>query len=46
MATKKDHFPLPFIDVNVRTSREPFLLLFPWRLFQISPNPDPRRWLK
>jgi hypothetical protein len=29
MATKKDHFPLPFIDVNVRTSREPFLLLFP-----------------
>jgi hypothetical protein len=29
MTTKKDHFPLPFIDVDVRTSREPFLLLFP-----------------
>jgi len=29
---------------NVGTACKPLFLLFPWWLFQISPNPNPPRW--
>jgi hypothetical protein len=42
-ATKKDHFPLPFIDEMLERLEKAFFFLFPRWVFGISSNSYPSR---